>query len=534
MKHFKSSFYSACAGLLILFLITCSSAQGVIKGTVFSDVNRNGMLDADEKGIAGVVVSNQMQAVQTDKDGRYVLPAKDRMIVFVTKPAGYDVPLNPQNIPQFYYIHQPQGSPDGLNFPAISPTGALPSALNFALYKTEKRDEFNALITGDPQMRNSEEVGYFRDDILAKMIGRDAAFYLALGDIAADNLDVYPAYKKALALIGIPAYHVLGNHDENYRVASDEFANETFKSHFGPENYSFNYGRVHFVVLDVIQYSGWNKDKNAQGSYRGFLSAAQLIWLENDLRLVPQDHLIVFCNHIPFYTYSGPNEESVNVVNRTELFKLLKGRNYLLDLSAHLHVIEHFTFDSKAGWTESSPFYSINPGAGCGSWWSGPKDDRGIPISHCMDGAPNGFYLFTFKGNDFSYQFIPAKYDDDFQMRITSSTEFITAEQADSIQIIANIFTADQQSRVFVQVDDGARRLMTRQTMKDPFMTAYMKKYRDKHPSWLSSEVESLHIWMSNLPNGLTSGGHIVRVSAVDSRGKTYSGVRLFQIAGNE
>ena len=62
------------------------------RGTVFVDANGNGRLDAGERGISGVAVSDQLHVVVTDKDGRYRLPdgAGDASgVVFVSVPDGY-------------------------------------------------------------------------------------------------------------------------------------------------------------------------------------------------------------------------------------------------------------------------------------------------------------------------------------------------------------------------------------------------------------------------------------------------------------
>ena len=80
-------------------------------GTVFNDANGNGQRDPDEKGLAGVGVSNGEAIVETDADGRWQLFVTDDTILFVLKPSGWMTPLNSHKLPQFYYIHKPKGSP---------------------------------------------------------------------------------------------------------------------------------------------------------------------------------------------------------------------------------------------------------------------------------------------------------------------------------------------------------------------------------------------------------------------------------------
>src|SRR5690554_6059261 len=102
---------------LILFgllLVTSfgGMAQEMANGVVFEDLNRNGKKERREKGIPGVAVSNGIQVVQTDAQGKYTLPVSDDQIIFVIKPSDYEVPVNENNLPQFFYIHKPNGSPE--------------------------------------------------------------------------------------------------------------------------------------------------------------------------------------------------------------------------------------------------------------------------------------------------------------------------------------------------------------------------------------------------------------------------------------
>lgn len=87
-----------------------------VKGIVFE--SRSGARERrpGDPGIPGVLVSNGRDVVRTDADGRYSLPIEDGMAVFVIKPTDYAVPLDEETrLPRFYYIHQPEGTPAGLD-----------------------------------------------------------------------------------------------------------------------------------------------------------------------------------------------------------------------------------------------------------------------------------------------------------------------------------------------------------------------------------------------------------------------------------
>ena len=61
------------------------------RGTVYEDRNANGVRDSGEPGVAGVLVSNQRDLVETDGDGRYAIEVDSDDIVFVIKPPDYDL-----------------------------------------------------------------------------------------------------------------------------------------------------------------------------------------------------------------------------------------------------------------------------------------------------------------------------------------------------------------------------------------------------------------------------------------------------------
>ncbi|MCP4313734.1 MAG: metallophosphoesterase, partial [Bacteroidetes bacterium] len=400
----RNKFTVLPAIIFTLFLIQAGSfAQDhdQVTGIVFHDLNTNGILDENEPGIADVVVSNQLEAVKTDSRGRYSLPATDRTIIFVSKPSAFTVPLDENNLPQFYYIHQPGGSPEGLDYTGISPTGDLPESLDFALISSEQKDEFNVIVTGDPQPYTAEQVNYYLNDIVTEMLSYDADFYLALGDLVDDDLNLYDQLNEGVRHLELPAYNVIGNHDMNLKAKSNSFKAETFRTVFGPDYYSFNKGQVHFLVLNSIQYEGWNKKEDTQGRYFGGFDYKQLEWMANDLKFVPDDHLLVLITHIPIL--DGPmKKETIEKV-----FDILKNRKHLLALAGHQHKIVNGNYGEKEHWTQPVHFPYLVAGAACGSWWSKVKDERGIPLAVAQDGTPNGFFVFNFKDNTYSFKFHP-------------------------------------------------------------------------------------------------------------------------------
>ena len=241
---------------LVLFgsFYTSVNAQQLAKGIVFEDKNQNNKFDKSEKRLSNVQVSNGKQVVSTNDKGEYQIEIDNETILFVIKPTNYKVPTNEFNQPQFYYINKPNGSPK-LEYAGSAPTGNTPKSIDFALIPTKENEKFSALIFGDPQAYTEEEIEYFSKGVIDDVKGiKGMEFGLSLGDLVGDDLNLHPSYIKAVSKVGLPWYNVMGNHDMNYDAKEDQYSDETFEKNFGPNNYSYNIGKAHFIVLDDILY----------------------------------------------------------------------------------------------------------------------------------------------------------------------------------------------------------------------------------------------------------------------------------------
>ena len=124
--------------------VTSGIAQSpqVARGVVFEDLNRNGQRDPGEPGLPGVRVSNGSEIVSTDAEGRYEVAVDDDSIIFVIKPRNYMTPVSEHNLPRFYYIHKPAGSPAHFRYAGVAPTGPLPDSVDFGLYRRTSPTSF--------------------------------------------------------------------------------------------------------------------------------------------------------------------------------------------------------------------------------------------------------------------------------------------------------------------------------------------------------------------------------------------------------
>lgn len=405
-------------------------ADGTVRGVVFDDRNQDSRKQRYERGLKGVAVSNGRDVVRTDQHGRYELEAYDNMTVSVTKPAGWDVPVDETNFPQFYYHHSPDGSPD-LRFGGLEPTGQLPSAVNFPMKRTRAKDRFDCAIVGDTQTYSNREIGYLRDGVVEDLAARDGLGQcgaLLLGDLMGDDLGLYPRFRQVMAQADTPIRAVPGNHDLDFDAASDEHSADTYRQHIGPAYYSFDVGDVHFVGLDNVRYPCTSAD-NADGkhafcndpenhpTYNGAIGDEQMTWLANDLKHVPKHKLVVIATHIPLVSYIDQGSPKHQTDDVRELYELLEGRP-ALSLSGHTHTVANMSAGtSYGGWAGAVgvgelPFPHIVAGAASGSWWGGDLDSDGIPMSFARNGTAGGYAVLSFDGTEFTSSYDVTTLDD--------------------------------------------------------------------------------------------------------------------------
>lgn len=500
-----------------------SLAQGapMAEGVVFEDRNRNGRRDPGERGIAGVRVSNQRVFDTTDSQGRWRLPYDDDTIFFVVKPAGYMTPVDEQQLPKFYYVHKPSGSPK-TRFGGVEPTGPLPKNIEFALYKTKEPAKFQALFFGDTQSRNIREIDYLTRTIIEPLRGSDAAFGVTLGDILFDDLSIFQQHNEAIALIGIPWYNVLGNHDINYDAVHDHESDETFHRFYGPNYYSFEYGKAHFVALDNVWWMHGTTQSDGRGRYKGSIGVRQLEWLKKDLALVPQDRLVVLTMHIPL----------MDTEEKKEILELLSQRPYTLSVAAHTHFQQHHFLGEEHGHKGKKPHHHLVNVTTCGSWWQGSPDNYGIPHSTMRDGAPRGYSIFTFDGNQYSIEFRAAGKPAAHQMNIYLPDEVKSVDVAKT-DVLVNVFGGSEKSKVEMRFGEKGQWIeMTRTPMKDPAYEAMVEKDRALTTPFrpLPGAIDSPHIWRAKLPAFSGTGVQPVHVRTTDMFGQVYLATRGIRV----
>jgi hypothetical protein len=516
-------------GFVFLFGSLCAFGAGeapvqLAQGRVFHDLNRNGSMDSGEDGIGSVLVSNGSEVVATDEQGAYQLPVGEDSMIFVIQPKGWQVAVDPGFLPRFYYNHKPKGSPEALSYPGLAPTGPLPRSIDFPLYPWQEFQRFSFFVFGDPQPYSLEEVEFFRRDIIeeARQLEEPVAG-VSLGDIVGDDLSLFEPVNAAIAAMQRPWWHVQGNHDLNFDVEEREFIDETFERNYGPSTYAFEIGEVVFIVLNNVLYP----NTHTSHAYTGGFSAKQLRFVEQLLKHVSPNRLVVSMMHIPLFDESYG--DTFVDEHREAFFKLFERHPHTLSLSAHTHTQNHFYFDAvHHGWPHrEAPHHHYNVGTTSGSWWAGDLDERGIPSTTMRDGVPNGYAILHFDGNQYRCDWQVANGPEAEVMRLHAPKALQFSDRMwSNAQLGINVYNGCEQTRVEYRVAGGKWKTATRQLAADPAYT-YERLRRDHlelpapgHP--LPFPSLSTHQWFAPLPAHLDPGRHLVEVRVTDRYGRVF------------
>ncbi len=521
--------------------------EELASGCVFHDKNGNRMKDDGERGISGVLVSNGTKLVQTDANGDYAIPVSDDAIVFVIKPKDWMTPVNEQNLPQFYYLHKPKGSPEYLRYKGVDPTGDLPEEINFPLYPENASEAFKMVVFGDPQPYNIQQIDYLAEDIVLELIGRDdLEFGMTMGDIVGNSLDLFSPLNQAVSMIGIPWYNVLGNHDVNYLAPNDRLSDETYERVFGPATYAFEYGEVHFIVVDDVIHTS----ESGSTSYVGGLRPDQFEFVSNYLQTVPREDLVVLTMHIPLAQHG----EAFRKSDQKKLFDLLKKFPHTLSISAHSHVHEnmHFHADSS-DWQQPVPHHHFNVGTASGSWWSGLKGETDVPHTMMRDGTPNGYSFISFKGTEYIIDWKVAGSPDDHRMNIHVPRGII-AGSADTVLLSVNFFNGSEESSLEYRIKGLSDwKTMDKVEKPDPYYEMIYKRWLtfeemgyakiiEENPNLslddfpgrpLTPPQNSSHMWEASIGTDWPAGRHIIEVRARDRYDRTFTAFHTMRVEPN-
>ncbi|AGF72439.1 calcineurin-like phosphoesterase C-terminal domain-containing protein [Corynebacterium halotolerans] len=538
--------------------------ENTLEGVVFEDTNKNSQRDEGEPGIPGVSVSNGRTIVTTDAEGRYELQVDDNTTVFITQPAGYQVPVDENNVAQFFYNHVPEGSPD-LRYSGIEPTGPLPDAVNFPLSPSEgtASPEQNCVIGGDIQTYTAEEVEYARNGAFADLAARDDyanCGALFIGDVVGDDLSLYPDVKELTGMLNGPARFLPGNHDLDFDASDEDHKFDTYRSHFGPEYYSFDVGNAHVVALESVQYPLEDGD-----GYNGAIDDEQLEWLRQDIAHTPEDKLIVLATHVPLMSFADQGSDVHQIDQVQEIYEIIGDREAIA-VSGHTHALANMREgDSLEGWNElygveELPFTHIVAGAISGDWYSGETTENGYPQAVGRDGSLPGVLTLDIDGSEVSEFYTVRGEDQSTQMALSLNTpayrdwyednidnageaeEFadplvVPEDEVAETWLTTNFWMGSTGSTVEVSIDGGEAVAAERTQQMDGEVPNVGAEWSD--PAAVQQQLvhggsvadRAAHIWRLPLPADLGAGEHTAEVTATDVHGHEYTETLTFTVS---
>ncbi|HBA48350.1 MAG TPA: hypothetical protein DCZ91_11250 [Lachnospiraceae bacterium] len=222
-------------------------------GTVYDNDTGNPM--------ASVAVSNGRDVTLTDERGRYTLESWHKAgFVTVTIPSGYWTSK--------YYI----------------PVSGRETGYDFYLDKLEADLTDHTFLQVTDSEIGAAGAGEWIEKLRRTVREIRPAFIVHTGDICyIDGLKAH-IHEMNDENMGVPVRYVIGNHDY---VNWGEYGEALFESIYGPVMYSFEVGRIHYIVTPIVY--GDVKAKYDKSDVTAFV--------ENDLKHVSPDKKIIMFSH---------------------------------------------------------------------------------------------------------------------------------------------------------------------------------------------------------------------------------------------
>lgn len=369
-----------------------------------------GIVSSAGVGVENVVVSDGAEVTVTNEKGIYQLKsAKKWGYVFISVPSGYEVPAVGV-LPQFHR--------------ALKNSADVVERADFKLEKVDGQDSYKIFMLGDMHLANrTGDLGQFAQftsdltDYMTRHKG-EKMYALTLGDMTWDlywysNSYYFPQYLNTVnsQIKNLQIFHTMGNHDNDFQTRSDYDAAVKYVDQICPTYYSFNIGKVHYVVMDDIDCSSY--DGSTSRNYVKSLSAEQLDWLAKDLSYVAKTTPVVVAMHAQvFYPTTSGFKIDHDPVNTLRLFDILDGYTVRF-VTGHTHKLFNVTPDAPI--VDGHNFREYNSGSVCASWWWSGNLTPGIHIG--TDGTPGGYGIWDVTGTDFQCLYKSTGWPEEYQFR---------------------------------------------------------------------------------------------------------------------
>ncbi len=364
-----------------------------VKGIVYGDGNNT---------IEGVVISDGLLCVQTDKNGYFELDSDLSRTKFIMAsiPSGYSAPTDANGLPIFY--HRVTDEERAKNMVVHT----------FEFYPITNNPERYTLIVGaDPQPRASgagfDNIAYhsleicedfYRDMREKRATITDRNVYgMMLGDIVHENMALFDNYIAGLSTLKFPMFNILGNHDNDKTANTDTEGRRSFEAKLGPTYYSFNIGRQHYIVLDNLIMK---KESNGElTAYDQGLTDEIWQWLQNDLAYVDFSTTIMVAAHSPMFMQTSMSDRSSGATgHRSDYANLFSKYNKVHAWAGHSHTTFNYVYP------ESSKLKNLEVhtvARSTGELWTNEWE---------ANGTPRGYTVVEVDGDDISWYFKPTIY----------------------------------------------------------------------------------------------------------------------------
>lgn len=489
--------------------------------TVWGQISCNGV------GVPDVVVSDGYEVVKTDAKGVYQMAsAKKNNYVFISVPSGYEV-ANSGVLPLFHKT--------------LTRASGIAERVDFTLFEAGDQTNHTILYFGDMHMANrTKDRTQFRTftsevNEYMKAHSNEKVYAITLGDMTWDlywyqNNYCFDEYLTDVnAISGLQIFHTIGNHDHDMNAVGDWDTVEKYKQRICPNYYSFNIGKIHYVVLDNIQCTNATAS-TTDGSvrqYNDYLVSEDLDWLKKDLAFVDKTTPVVITMHAPVYNKDG----GASLNNTSALTSAINGYDVTI-VTGHTHVIYNVN--------KTSTLREHNSGAVCGAWWWAGKYNPTFNLA--TDGAPNGYRITSVSGTrqESFYKAIgrPADYQfrayDRNQILLTAANTGVPANRENilfeedyggyhlsnkSNEVLINVWDWDPSWRVEV-TENGKNLTVTQVTNTyDPaFLIAYTvpRLKENNGASWHSSKIN--HMFKATASSATST----VEIKVTDDEGRVY------------
>lgn len=358
-----------------------------------------GYVKSGSTPLKGVVVSDGLLCTQTDERGFYSLKSDlaNAKFVMVSIPSGYSAPTDTNGLPIFY--HRITDSERSENLCEV----------DFSFNKIKSNaDRYTLLVGADPQPR-ARTAGYDNnayhsldccEDLYRDMREKAATitdrnvYGLMLGDIVHENMSLYTNYLAGLKTLGFPMFNIIGNHDNDPTAANDTEGRRVFEEKLGPTYYSFNIGKLHFVVLDnLIMKLNSNKELK---DYDNGLTDEVWQWLQNDLSYIDRSTTLMVAAHSPmFKKIDNSNRGGQHKDDYANLIAEFKKAHIW---TGHAHNTFNYNYPESHNWRVVEEHTVARS---TGELWTN---------EYIADGTPRGYTVVEVDGEDIEWHFKPTIY----------------------------------------------------------------------------------------------------------------------------